>query len=159
MTSGVAPSIQRARAWPMTRAAWDELLVEIQRLRSELTSLAGQGIEEGVLELPIAIGMRRLNVLKDVLERCDIVEDAPCVAIGRRAIVAEPDGEVASYEVALPGAANLERGSISADSPLALALLGARAGDVVDVDAPAGRWSLTVLSVDDVPAPEAAIAR
>jgi transcription elongation GreA/GreB family factor len=159
MSTGAAPAIERARAWPMTRAAWDELVAEIERLRSELRSLAGQGIEEGVLQLPIAITVRRLDALKDMLERCDIVDDRPCVAIGRRAIVSESDGEVVSYELALPGTANLDRGCISADSPLAMALLGAHSGDVVQVDAPAGRWSLTVLSVDDVPAREGASAR
>jgi len=134
--------------WPLTREAREQLIEEIARLRGDLTSLAGQGLEEGIVRLPMTIAMRRLETLRDVLDRCEVVDDTSCAAIGRRARLHDGDGEASSYEIVFPGDGDPDRGRISADSPIGAAVLGARPGDVVEVTAPAGRWSVTVLAVD-----------
>lgn len=147
MSNGVAKSIALARSWPLTREAWDRLVDEVAQLRESVTTLAGQGLEEGIVRLPVAIASRRLETLGEVLERCELVDESPCVAIGRRATLRDREGEVMAYEIVFPGDGDVEKGWVSADSPLGLALLGASAGDVVHVDAPAGPWSVTVESV------------
>jgi transcription elongation factor GreA len=139
---------ENARLWPLTSDARSQLIDEIARLRQDIASLTGQGLEEGIVRLPVAIAARRLETLKGVLDRCDIVDDTPCAAIGRRATLRDHDGEPMSYEIVFPGDGDPSRGAVSADSPLGQAILRARAGDIVEVSAPAGSWSVTVVSVD-----------
>jgi transcription elongation GreA/GreB family factor len=137
-----------SRAWPMTREAWDQLVGEIARLREDLSTMAGQGLEEGIVRLPVAIAARRLDTLQEALDRCEVVDDGSCLAIGRRATLRDDEGESIPCELTYPGDGDPRDGRISADSPLGMAVIGARAGDVVDVDAPAGRWSVRVLAID-----------
>lgn len=148
MSNGAAQSIAPARSWPLTSEARDRLVDEVARLRESVSTMAGQGLEEGIVRLPVAIAMRRLETLSDVLDRCELVDETRCVAIGRQATLREGDGEAMSYEIVFPGDGEVDKGWVSADSPLGLALLGAAVGDVVNVDAPAGQWSVTVVSVD-----------
>jgi transcription elongation factor GreA len=135
------------RAWPVTREASDLLVERIAELRAELTSLAGQGLEEGVVRLPLAQAARRLDTLETVRARSRLADDGSC-AIGRSAILQDEHGETITYEIVFPGDGEPTRGWISADSPLGAAIIGAKAGDVVDVDAPIGRWRATVISVE-----------
>jgi len=147
MSSTAAAPLTKARPWPLTRAARTDLVDEIARVRQELTSMTGQGIEEGVFRLPVSMAVRRLDALMEVLERCQVVDDTDCVAIGRHATLRDADGEPMSCLVALPGDGDPANGRISADSPLGAAILGARPGDAVEVAAPAGSWSVTVVAV------------
>ena len=147
MSNGAAQSSAPARSWPLTREAWERLVDEVAQLRESVSTMAGQGLEEGIVRLPIALATRRLETLSEVLDRCELVDDDPCVAIGRQATLRDGEGEAMSYEIVFPGEGEVDKGWVSADSPLGLALLGASAGDVVHVDAPAGPWSVTVISV------------
>jgi transcription elongation GreA/GreB family factor len=148
MSNGAAQSIEPARSWPLTREARDRLVDEVAQLRESVSTMAGQGLEEGIVRLPVAIATRRLETLNEVLGRCVLVDETGSVAIGRRATLRDGDGEALSYEIVLPGDGEVDKGWVSADSPLGLAILGASAGDVVNVDAPAGPWSVTVVSID-----------
>jgi transcription elongation GreA/GreB family factor len=135
------------RGWPVTREASDLLVERIADLRAAVTSLAGQGLEEGIVELELVQAARRLDTLEAVRTRATLVDDGSC-AIGRRAVLKDEHGETITYEIVFPGDGEPTRGWISADSPLGAAIIGARPGDVVDVDAPVGRWSATVISVE-----------
>jgi transcription elongation GreA/GreB family factor len=135
------------RTWPLTSDARGALVTEIAKLRQDLTTLAGQGLEEGILSLPVAKAARRLETLDRILGRAALADDGSC-AIGRRATIRGDDGEVTSYAIVLPGDGDPVEGSISADSPVGAAILGARVGDTVDVDAPAGRWTVTLVSIE-----------
>jgi transcription elongation GreA/GreB family factor len=147
MPSGVANRIERSIAWPMTPDAWDRLIDETTGLRHELSTMSGQGLEEGALYLPLVLAERRLETLRAVMDRCQVIDDAQCAAIGRRAKLRDADGELMSFEIVFPGDGDPDKGWVSADSPLGGAILGARAGDVVHVTAPGGSWSVTVVSV------------
>jgi transcription elongation GreA/GreB family factor len=147
MSTAAARPIEQLRTVPLTREAWDRCRDEIARLRDEITQMNGQGLEEGVLRLPVATAASRLAVLKDVLDRSELVDDTSCAAIGRRVTLQAGDEEVMPYEIVLPGSGDPSLGWISADSPLGDAVLGAQVGDVVNVDAPGGRWSATVVAV------------
>lgn len=138
----------RARTWPLTREARQRLDSEIAELRDELTSLTTRGLEEGIVMLPVALASRRLDTLKQVQAAAEVVTDPGCAAIGRRVRLREESGEMLSRSLVYPGDGDPRRGRISADSPLGSAILGARAGDTVEVEAPAGRWSVTLLSVE-----------
>lgn len=140
--------VAATRAWPMTRKSWDQLLADLSQLRQDLAFTTGQGLEEGIVELSVVVGTRRLETLKDVLDHCTIVDDEACAVIGRRATLRDPDGAAFSYAIGFPGDGNPDTGTISADSPLGAAILGARPGDVVKVDAPAGAWSVEVVAVE-----------
>ncbi len=144
----IATQTEKARAWPLTSDARTRLIDEIARVRDDLVALTGQGLEEGIVRLPVTLGSRRLETLKDVLDRAELVDDVPCAAIGRRATVRGADGEPVTYQIVFPGDGDPSSGCISADSPLGEALLRATPGDVVEVSAPAGRWSVTVLAID-----------
>ena len=58
------------------------------------------------------------------------------------------DGSQEWVRIVHPAEAFLDDERISETSPLATALLGARASDAVWVDAPSGVWSCSVLEVD-----------
>ncbi len=132
----------------MTAEAWSRLVDEVSRLRHDVAIMAGAEPEGGVVQLPFAQAARRLETLLDSQVRAQIVTETCCVAIGRRATVRDDRGDAMSFAVVFPGDGDPGQGWVSADSPLGAAVLGAHAGDVVDVIAPAGRWSATVVSVE-----------
>jgi transcription elongation GreA/GreB family factor len=133
--------------WPSTQDALDTLVDEVARLRADLRALTGQGIEEGALRLDVAIAERRLRTLHAVVDRCSVTDDAGAVAIGRRVTLRYADGATESYRVVAPPDGVLDDGSISVDSPLGQAVLGARQGDVIEVRTAAGCRSLVVVAV------------
>ncbi|HET7581750.1 MAG TPA: GreA/GreB family elongation factor [Candidatus Limnocylindria bacterium] len=148
MSGSLVPRPQRTNPWPLTVEARQRLDAEIARLRDDLTSLTSRGLEEGIVMLPVAIASKRLDTLRRVLAAAEVVTDPSRAAIGRRVTLREKGGEMLSRSIGFPGDGDPDEGCISADSPLGSAILGACAGENVEVDAPAGRWSITVVSVD-----------
>lgn len=148
MSQAAASHRVSTRSWAMTDEAWQRLVDEIAQLRADLASLAGQGLEEGIVRLPLAQASRRLETLRQVLDAAELATDPACAAIGRRVTLRDNADEAMTYWIVFPGDGDPEQGWISADSPLGAAVLGARAGDVVDVVAPVGRWPVTILAVD-----------
>jgi transcription elongation GreA/GreB family factor len=132
----------------MTQSAWQRLVDECARLREDLSTLTGQGLEEGIVRLPVARASRRLATLTDVLDRSDIVRDPGCGAIGRRAVLRDGSGETLTYRIVCPGDGDPASGLVSADSPLGASLMGAQAGETISVDAPSGPWRAVVVAVD-----------
>src|SRR3954471_20815569 len=147
MRDMAAQRIEKTSGFPLTTEALRQLVDEIARMREDLSSLTGQGLEEGIVRLPVALAARRLETLKDVLARSEIVDGTRRAAIGRRATLSEDGGASMTYEIVFPGDGAPADGCISADSPLGRAILGARAGDVVEVAAPAGSWLVRVDSI------------
>jgi hypothetical protein len=142
--NGHAPSLQHL---PITPRAYDLLLDELAQLRRDITVMAGQGLEEGILRLPVARAARRLETLELVVGGARIT-NAPRVAIGRRVELRDGEGNKLWCSIVVPGDGDPRHGCVSADSPLGIALLGAEVGSTVVVRAPSGSWSATVLSVD-----------
>ncbi len=132
--------------WMMTTEAHTQLVEELAQLRGELASLAGQGMDEGIVQLPIAQAARRLQTLASVVDRATITEKQ-CGAIGRRIKARDGDGNVIHCTIVFPGDGDPARGHVSADSPLGAALLGTQPGAKVMVDAPMGSWPVTVIDV------------
>ena len=85
--------------------------------------------------------------LAERLRRAQVVaapsEDADRVHFGSTVhVVDEGSGRQSTFTIVGPTEADLRAGKLSAESPMALALLGAGLGDVVEVEAPRGtlRW-------------------
>ena len=89
----------------------------------------------------------RISRLAERLRNARVVEapdgDADVVAFGATVhVVDEDSGRGSTFTLVGPTEADLRSGKLSAESPMALALMGAAPGDVVEVDAPRGvkRW-------------------
>lgn len=69
------------------------------------------------------------------------------ITLGSRVVVRDADGDLRTVRIVDPVEAFLDDERISANSPLARALLGHVVGDSCDVAAPAGRWTAVVVEV------------
>jgi transcription elongation factor GreA len=145
------------RGIPMTAAAFRRLQENASQLVSQLPRLQAQAQEHGVSgdpETPTVLGAgdlqlasRKLEILRRVIADSLVIEPDGQVLVGSRVTVRRADGEEETYEMVAPGEADARSGRISPDSPLGAALLGRRAGEVTNMDAPAGRLQLTVSAV------------
>ena len=91
--------------------------------------------EQGMLE-------RRITILRSRLQHSVTVEggEEGVVAVGSHVEVEDESGERLEVEISSVG-------GVSPDSPLGSALLGAKIGETVQVQAPRGSWRATVISV------------
>ena len=93
--------------------------------------------EQGLLE-------RRIRLLRDRLDRAVLVDEAAAasetVGIGSTVENEDEHGDTLRVQISSVG-------GVSPDSPLGRALLGRRAGDEVDVEAPKGAWVARILSI------------
>jgi transcription elongation factor GreA len=94
--------------------------------------------EQGLLE-------RRITILRDRLDRAVLVDEeaaaaSDTVAVGSKVELEDERGERMEVQISSVG-------GVSPDSPVGRALLGARAGDSVEVDAPSGAWTARILSI------------
>ena len=71
------------------------------------------------------------------------------VGLGRRVQLAMPDGERTWVRPVHPVEAALDDERISMTSPVSQAILGARVGDVVVVNGPAGEWVCEITEIYD----------
>ena len=93
--------------------------------------------EQGLLEA-------RIRTIRDRLDRSVLVEQessaSGAVGIGSTVEVEDEKGERMTVEISSVG-------GVSPDSPLGRALLGAKPGDQVDVEAPKGSWKARVVAI------------
>jgi transcription elongation factor GreA len=93
--------------------------------------------EQGLLE-------RRITVLRDRLGRAVVVDEAStatgAVGVGSKVELEDEQGGRLEVEISSVG-------GVSPDSPVGRALMGAKVGDEVEIDAPSGAWRARVLSV------------
>ncbi len=90
--------------------------------------------------------------LREKIAAAVIVEEAPTVAggmigLGSTVVVRDQDGSEHTWRIVSSHDAAPAEGSLSAESPVASALLGRGPGDRVSVSLPRGNRVLTVLSV------------
>jgi transcription elongation factor GreA len=93
--------------------------------------------EQGLLE-------RRITILRDRLDRAVLVDETgpagDTVAVGSKVEVEDEQGAKLEIEISSVG-------GVSPDSPVGRALMGAKVGDEVQIDAPKGAWLARVVSV------------
>jgi transcription elongation factor GreA len=92
--------------------------------------------EQGLLE-------RRIAILRRRVENAVVVEQAADGIVGVGSVVEVEDESGSRFEVEISSVT----GGVSADSPLGAALVGAKIGDAVEVQAPKGTWTAKVVSV------------
>jgi transcription elongation factor GreA len=94
--------------------------------------------DQGLLE-------RKISILRARLEDAEIVEggDPDVVAVGSHVVIEEGDGGRLEVEISGLGGS----GTTSPSSPLGAALLGARVGQTVEVEAPRGAWHATIVEI------------
>ncbi len=95
----------------------------------------------------------RIRTLEIILANFTIIEEERqeahgLVKIGSKITVREGDAEPEMYWLVGPAEADPRKGKISHESPLGKALLGKAVGDTVDIDAPAGRFSFTIITIE-----------
>ena len=143
---------------PMTASAFHELEAEIEQLAASLLDARAAALEAangGDQQAPtvsvsgeIHVLTQRRDALRSALGAAVVAVDDGTVVVGSRVTVRDAEGEADSYVVVPPGTGDPRAGRISADSPLGAALLGRRAGEEVDVQAPAGAWRAKIVAVD-----------
>ena len=92
--------------------------------------------EQGLLE-------RRITILRDRLDRAVLVEDGvtgDTVGVGSKVEVEDEQGASLQIEISSVG-------GVSPDSPVGRALMGAKVGEEVEIQAPSGAWRARVVSV------------
>jgi transcription elongation factor GreA len=141
---------------PLTRAQKEQLEAELEELEGPRRAAAVEAIatarafgdlsenfeyhaaknEQGLLE-------RRITVLRDRLDRSVLVdEDAAGDAVGVGSKVEVEDERGASLQIEISSV-----GGVSPDSPVGRALMGAKVGEEVEIQAPSGAWRARVVSV------------
>ena len=93
--------------------------------------------EQGLLE-------RRITLLRDRLDRAVVVDETAAtsgvVSVGSKVEVEDEQGATMQVEISRVG-------GVSPDSPVGRALMGAKPGDEVVIEAPRGAWRARVVSV------------
>lgn len=149
---------------PLTRAAYEAMQRELEELRTEGRRRVSEQIQEArEIELDQDEDMipaleaakesqgfieGRIAVLEQALGNATIIDEeavrrSDTVQIGSTVVVRGDAGE-RTYRVLHAAEADAAEGSISPESPIGAALLGRSAGDVVEVEAPAGTQRLTI---------------
>ena len=94
--------------------------------------------EQGLLE-------RRITLLRDRLDRAVIIDETAVagdtVGVGSSVEIEDEQGERMQVEISSVA------GGVSTESPLGAALVGAKVGDAVRVQAPKGDWTARVVAV------------
>lgn len=93
----------------------------------------------------------RIKELEVLLATARVVDEtlpADTVQIGTTVTIKEDDNPVETYDIVGAAEANPAESKISNESPLGKALLGHKAGDRVQVDAPAGSFIVKVIKVE-----------
>jgi transcription elongation factor GreA len=92
----------------------------------------------------------RIQELEAILKQAEIVEhdqNSGLIQIGSTVVVSENGRDPETFHIVGLKEADPRRGRISHESPIGKALLGKRAGDIVQVKTPGGSLELRILQV------------
>jgi transcription elongation factor GreA len=150
---------------PMTRAGYDKLKAEIDRLETvempAVTQRVADARSEGDLsENAEYHGAResqgflqaKINLLRDKLAHAVIVDPSKLpqgeVAFGATVVVKDLDfGDQETFILVGLGDENYDEGKILVTSPLAQGLMGKKTGDCVEIPVPAGVTRFEILEI------------
>jgi transcription elongation GreA/GreB family factor len=143
---------------PITGEAYLALLNEVQDLGGAVDDAWAEPIPEGMTNedrehwAGATRDRRRAaaelhKTLRRVVMGAEVVEPDGRAVVGSLVTWKEPDGSIETGLLVVPGKADPLLGHLSPESPLGSALIGAKTGDVVQFNAPAGMRELVVLAV------------
>jgi transcription elongation GreA/GreB family factor len=136
----------------VTQAGYERIVGEVARLEGALKALAirlrSDGATAGQDVLLRETLERDLRYWNDAKARAEIVPkpEGDAVAFGSRVTVAR-NGRTQSFHIVGEDEADPPRGAVSFRSPLAQALIGARKGDVVEMEKPAAE--IEILGIEN----------
>ena len=135
----------------VTPAGLRQLEQEAAALEEQRLALLAQG-DDAMAQERLAHIDRDLRYVEARLASAQLVDPAAQprdeVAFGAAVTVRQADGERRTFSIVGEDEADSKNGKISHVSPLAEALTGARAGDVVVWKRPAGDKTLTIEAID-----------
>ncbi len=150
----------------LTREGYEKLQEELDMLRTEkreqIAVRLHEAIEGGELldnaELEAAKNEQafvegRIKELEILLATARVIDEKPsqadCVQVGSKVVIQE-EGSKEKEEYTVVGAAEADpaNGRISNESPLGKAIINHRANDSVQVEAPAGSFTVKILKVN-----------
>ena len=125
---------------------------ELETLARALLRQLGDGNVDDITAVAYGRASDEIARLTAALQAARSVEELPtdprCVVLGDTVTVYFPDGETGRYVIVHPLEAPFDERRISSDSPLGSVLLGRHVGEVVEVDAPGGRYRCRIESAD-----------
>jgi transcription elongation GreA/GreB family factor len=124
-----------------------------RRLEAETIPAVLEAMEESEdelgLQLEYDMATNELERLRYVLGTARSVEEIPedpdVVQIGDWVSIRTEDGETARHLIVHPAEAGIDENRISAESPLAVAVLGRRVGDETMIQAPGGTYPARIV--------------
>lgn len=150
----------------LTREGYNKLLEELEMLRTtrrdEIALRLHEAMEGGEMienaELEAAKNEQaftegRIKELELLLATARIVDEkvgqaTDSVQVGTKVTIREEDSEPEVYAIVGAAEADPTHGKISNESPLGKALINHKVGEAVQVDAPAGSFTVTILKVE-----------
>ena len=146
---------QSLQAPLLTQEGRRRLAERLRRLRDEtlpeLTAALDQSAQDPAVQADLDLASREVGRLAHLLKSAgsitEIPEDPDVVQLGDWVTVRTDEGETNRYLIVHPAEAAVDRQRISADSPLAVAALDRRVGDLVEIDAPGGRYRCRIVEV------------
>jgi transcription elongation factor GreA len=150
---------------PMTRAGYDKIKAEIDRLQHEQMPIIVQRIAAARAEGDLSEnaeyhGAResqgmlqaKINVLRDKLARGTIVDPSKLpkneVVFGVTVVVKDLDyDDEEQFTLVGAGEEDYDHGKILVTSPIGQGLLGKKVGDKAEIDVPKGKLNFEILSI------------
>lgn len=149
----------------LTQEGYDKLKSELEYLQSERRQEVAERLREALDGSPLGVDADveveaaknaqafvegRIQYLQGILAQAEIVEDlseTDVVQIGTQVTIETGDKEKEKYIVVGRAESDPVEGKISYESPLGNALMGHAKGDVVDVLAPGGVFTVKILKI------------
>jgi len=92
--------------------------------------------------------IKELEILLATARVIEEVSSADIVQVGSHVTIREDGSAEEKYTIVGAAEANPSQGKISNESPLGKALMSKKPGDTVQVDAPAGSFTVTIIKVE-----------
>jgi transcription elongation factor GreA len=147
----------------LTPEGADKLRIELEELkgpkREELSRRLKEAIEQGDLSENADYSKAkedqgflegRIQEVEAILGNAVIIEEVKSdgiINIGSHVTIQEVDYPPEEYHLVGPTEANPREGRISNESPIGVALLGHKKGDIVEVKTPGGKTKVKVLKI------------
>ncbi len=148
----------------LTREGYEKLQEELDFLRTskrqEIANRLHEAMEGGELienaeyeaaknEQAFVEGrIKELEILLATARVISETEKAESIQVGSKVTIQEDGNEPEIYSIVGAAEANPRAGRISNESPLGKSLLNKKVGDRVQVDAPAGSFTVTILKIE-----------
>lgn len=137
---------------PAGRESLAARLAELEALAQTLLRQLADGNIDDITAVTYGRAAEEIVRLTNALNAARSIDELPpdscSVVLGDTVTLGYPDGESGRYVIVDPLEAPVEDRRISSDSPLGRAVLGRHVGEVVEVDAPGGRYRCRIESAE-----------